>query len=93
MRTHVSASGFEPTEELTAEAEALAGALADEAHAELAKIALEQLGDVLTAGIILAVPGQGSVVRHASARDWPGVFRELGLLVRSELEARPAPAQ
>ena len=76
-----------------AEAEALAAGLADEAHAELAKIALEQMGEVLTAGIILAVPAQASVVRHASARDWPGVFRELDLLVRSELEARGAPAQ
>ncbi|MEN8145695.1 MAG: hypothetical protein ABFS14_12180 [Gemmatimonadota bacterium] len=93
MRTHVSIRGFEPTEELRAEAEALAAALADEAHAELAKIALEQRGDALTAGLILAVPGQASVVRHASARDWPGALRELGLLVRAELEVRSAPAQ
>ncbi len=93
MTTHVSATGFEPTEDLTAAAESLAAALADEAHAELTKIALEQMGEVLTAGIILAVPGQGSVVRHATARDWPGVLRELGQLVRSDLEARSGAVQ
>ena len=78
MKTQTSMKGCEPNPELDARMETLRAKVAKTLpDALFAKFALEATPGVYAVGLVVALDGGATIVRHGSGLDWERAFMEL----------------